>query len=126
MIRRLSVEAIVHINESLMEWNHALTDRSALESAAGQPFVTWDGEDLHQTLVEKAAILLRGIAANHPFHEGNKRTAWMACITFLSVNGSPIDSARADPIEAGQLVESLVKHEITVEHVVLWLADRLA
>lgn len=126
MIKRLSVEAIIHINENLMTWNHALIDRPALESAAGQPFVTWAGEDLHQTLVEKAAILLRGIAANHPFHEGNKRTAWIACTTFLSMNGSPLDSTRADPIEAGQLVESLVKHEIAVEHVSLWLADRLA
>ncbi|GAB5895900.1 type II toxin-antitoxin system death-on-curing family toxin [Mycolicibacterium mageritense] len=126
MIKRLSVEAIVQINADLMGWNHALTDRPALESAANQPFVTWGGEDLHPTLVEKAAILLRGIAANHPFHEGNKRTAWVACTTFLSLNESPLDAARVDPIEAGQVVESLVKHELTVEHVILWLADRLA
>jgi len=126
MIKRLSVEAIIHINESLMGWNHAVTDLPGLESAVNQPFVTWDGEDLHQTLVEKAAILLRGIAANHPFHEGNKRTAWISCTTFLSLNTSPLDSDRIDPIEAGQMVESLVKHEITVEYVTLWLADRLA
>lgn len=126
MIKRLSVEAIVGINESLMGWNHALTDRAALESAANQPFVTWGGEDLHPTLVEKAAILLRGIAANHPFHEGNKRTAWIASATFLSLNDSALDPSRTDPIEAGQLVESLVKHEITLEHVILWIADRLA
>src|SRR5215217_4196351 len=125
MIKRLNVEAIIHINESLMGWNHALTDRPGLESAANQPFVTWDGQDLHPTLVEKAAILLRGIAANHPFHEGNKRTAWIACTTFLSLNGAPLDSDNIDPIEAGQLVESLVKHEITVEHIILWLADHL-
>jgi death on curing protein len=126
MIKRLSCEAIIDINEGLMGWNHALTDRPGLESAANQPFVTWEGDDLHPTLVEKAAILLRGIADNHPFHEGNKRTAWLACVDFLSLNGSPLDPARSDPIEAGQLVVSLVKHEIDVEHVALWLADHLA
>ncbi|CPW87944.1 type II toxin-antitoxin system death-on-curing family toxin [Mycobacteroides abscessus] len=126
MIKRLSVASIIGINESLMGWNHAVTDLAGLESAANQPFVTWDGEDLDQTLVEKAAVLLRGIAANHPFHEGNKRTAWIACTTFLSLNGSPLESPRADPIEAGRMVESLVKHEITIEHVILWLVERLA
>lgn len=94
MIKRLTVEAIVGINESLMGWNHALTDRPALESAANQPFVTWGGQDLYPTLVGKAAILMRGIAANHPFHEGNKRTAWLACTTFLVLNGSPLDAER--------------------------------
>ena len=126
MIKRLSVEAIVGINEGLTGWNHALTDRPALESAASQPFVTWGGDDLYPTLVGKAAILLRGIAANHPFHDGNKRTAWMACMTFLSLNGSALDADRTDRIEAGQMVRSLVKHEITVEHATLWLVDRLA
>jgi death-on-curing protein len=126
MIKRLSVEAIIDINESLMGWNHAVTDRAGLESAANQPFVTWEEEDLHPTLVEKAAVLLRGIAANHCFHEGNKRTAWIACADFLSLNGSPLDPGRTDQIEAGELVRSLVKHEIMMEHVVLWLADRLA
>jgi death on curing protein len=126
MIKRLTLEAVIYINEALMGWNHAVTDRDGLESAVNQPFVTWEGEDLHSTLVEKAAVLLRGIAANHCFHEGNKRTAWIACVDFLSLNGSRLDPVRTDPIEAGELVRSLVKHEITMEHVVLWLADRLA
>lgn len=125
MTRRLSAEAVIHINELLMGWNHQLDDRGALESAVNQPFATWDGRDLYPTLVGKAAILLRGIAANHPFFEGNKRTAWIACAEFLSFNGSPIDDERTDRVEAGRMVESLVKHEIDVDHLTLWIIDHL-
>jgi death-on-curing protein len=124
--RRLSYEAIIHINESVMNFGHALIDRSGLESAVDQPFSTWEGRDLHPTLVEKAAVLLRGIAANHPFQDGNKRTAWIACVELLSLNGAPLDHSRVDPIQAGEMVLSLVKHQIDVKHLAFWLADHLA
>jgi death-on-curing protein len=126
LIKRLTVDAIIRINESVMTWAHALIDRASLESAAAQPFATWDGEDLHPTLVEKAAVLLRGIAANHPFQDGNKRTAWLSCVELLSLNGAPLDHMRIDRIQAAELVLSLVKREIDVRHVALWLADHLS
>ena len=39
------------------------------------------------TLARQAATLLWGIVENHPFHEGNKRTGWVAMRTFLLANG---------------------------------------
>ncbi|BBY33353.1 hypothetical protein BST33_10055 [Mycolicibacter minnesotensis] len=125
MTRRLDCEAIIHINESVTGFGHALIDRPALESAVEQPFATWDGKDLHPTLVEKAAILLRGIAFNHPFQDGNKRTGWMACVELLSLNGAPLDHTRIHPVQAGEMVLSLVKHQIDVFRLAVWLAEHL-
>lgn len=126
MIKRLTYDAIIHINESVMTWAHALLDRAGLESAVDQPFATWEGADLHPTLAEKAAVLLRGIVHNHPFQDGNKRTGWLACVELLSLNGAPLDHERIDRIQAAELVLSLVKHEVDVRHVALWLAEHAA
>ncbi|HTP14571.1 MAG TPA: Fic family protein [Streptosporangiaceae bacterium] len=43
------------------------------------------------TIWEKAAALLQSLACNHGWVDGNKRTAWVAVFTFLTVNGHPLD-----------------------------------
>lgn len=45
------------------------------------------GDDAYPTLHEKAAALLLGLARNHPFVDGNKRTAWAATSVFYQING---------------------------------------
>lgn len=50
-------------------------DNSLLESAVNSPFQTFMGEDLYASIYDKAAQLCYGIANNHPFIDGNKRTA---------------------------------------------------
>lgn len=45
------------------------------------------GEEAYPRLVEKAAALLQSLAVNHPFFDGNRRTAWLSCVTFLAING---------------------------------------
>ena len=48
-------------------------DAGALESAIAQPRITFDGQDLYPTLIEKAAALGFSLINNHPFLDGNKR-----------------------------------------------------
>jgi death-on-curing protein len=48
------------------------------------------GEDLVRDLFEKAAVLMRSLARNQPFVDGYKRTAWIAGLTMLEVNGVSI------------------------------------
>src|SRR5579872_2028114 len=50
-------------------------DENALESALAAPFATFYGEDLHPTIHDKAASLMRSLSVNHPFVDGNKRTS---------------------------------------------------
>jgi death-on-curing family protein len=62
-------------------------DHDKLESAVGRPFQTFGGEDLHQTLSQKAAAFFHSIACGHAFVNGNKRTAVMVLDLFMTANG---------------------------------------
>ena len=64
-----------------------IRDEGLLESALAQPQATFGGQFLHVSIYEQAAIYLYHLAMNHPFVDGNKRTAFAAMDTFLRVNG---------------------------------------
>lgn len=60
-------------------------------------------------LCELAAAYAYGIARNHPFIDGNKRTAWTVARTFLALNGRRLNPDRAEAIEQMvQLAEGLL------------------
>lgn len=62
-------------------------DLGLLESALSQPQATFSGQLLHPTVWEQAAAYLFHLAMNHPFLDGNKRTAFAVMDTFLRLNG---------------------------------------
>jgi len=62
-------------------------DLNLLFSALGTPPATFDGMFLHNDLFEMAAAYLYHVARNHPFVDGNKRTALAAALVFLWLNG---------------------------------------
>ena len=64
-----------------------LRDEGLLESAVAAPQATLAGEPLMKDAVEIAAAYLFYLCRNHPFVDGNKRTALAACLVFLDVNG---------------------------------------
>jgi death-on-curing protein len=73
-----------------------LRDLGLLLSAIEQPQAGIGGEFLHKDLFEMAAAYLLHISRNHPFVDGNRRTALACCLLFLSINDIEID---ADPLE---------------------------
>ena len=66
-------------------------DDGLLESALAQPQATFGGQFLHPTISEQAAAYLYHIAMNHPFIDGNKRTAFAVMDTFLRLNGCALN-----------------------------------
>jgi death-on-curing protein len=62
-----------------------LRDRNLLESALARPQNLAAYDD--PTVFELAASYAAGLAKNHPFVDGNKRTAFVACVTFIELNG---------------------------------------
>ena len=62
-------------------------DFGLLESALAQPEASFDGEWLHRTLVEMAAAYAYHLCQNHPFLDGNKRTALACALVFLELHG---------------------------------------
>ncbi len=64
-----------------------LREEALLESAVAAPQATMMGEPLLTDPVEVAAAYLFYLCRNHPFVDGNKRTALATCLVFLSENG---------------------------------------
>lgn len=64
-----------------------LRDQALLESAVAAPQATMMGSPLLSDPVEIAAAYLFYLCRNHPFIDGNKRTALATCLVFLSENG---------------------------------------
>ncbi|MEO8381629.1 MAG: type II toxin-antitoxin system death-on-curing family toxin [Acidobacteriota bacterium] len=70
-----------------------IRDLGLLQSALGNVEATFGGEFLHETLFAMAAAYLYGICQNHPFLDGNKRTALACALAFLRLNDVRIGSA---------------------------------
>ena len=66
-----------------------LRDVGLLQSALAQPAATFEGAELHPTIVQKAALGF-ALVANHPFVDGNKRVGHAAMDVFLMLNGFEI------------------------------------
>lgn len=64
-----------------------IRDLSALESALAQPQATFEGQALYPSLSGQAGALCFSLVTNHPFLDGNKRTAHAAMETFPVLNG---------------------------------------
>ncbi|SDJ66158.1 death on curing protein [Actinopolyspora mzabensis] len=71
----------------------ALRDFGLLEGAVLRPQASAFGGDAYPTLSEKASAPLHGLARNHPFLDGNKRTAWSATDVFYRLNGCHLHPA---------------------------------
>ncbi|MFF9015248.1 type II toxin-antitoxin system death-on-curing family toxin [Streptomyces sp. NPDC014870] len=66
------------------------------------------GDAYYPSVLDKAAALLQSLAFTRPFVDGNKRTAWLACVTFLSLNGVEL---RPDADAAVRLVSAVTAGE---------------
>ena len=73
-----------------------IRDKNLLASAVKTPFQTFMGNDLYPSIYDKAAQLCYGIANNHPFTEGNKRTALHSMYVYLIINGYDITATQQD------------------------------
>jgi death-on-curing protein len=88
-IRHLTVSAVKAIHREVLAAHggaRGIRDEALLESAVAAPQATMMGEPLISDPVEIAAAYLFYLCRNHPFFDGNKRTALAACLVFLEKN----------------------------------------
>jgi death on curing protein len=93
-------------------------DEGLLDSALAQPQATFGGELLHPTIHEQAAAYLYHWAMNHPFIDGNKRTAFAIMDTFITLNGYSLNLSQE---QAYNLVIQVVQKEISKEELSAFL-----
>ncbi|MEO5597042.1 MAG: type II toxin-antitoxin system death-on-curing family toxin [Novosphingobium sp.] len=95
-------------------------DGGALESALARPINQWTyGEDDPCAL---AAAFAFGVARNHPFSDGNKRTAWVLARLFLALNGLRI---AFEPEDAIRTVLALAAGELSETELADWFRSRV-
>lgn len=63
-----------------------LRDPGLLDSAAARPFQSVGGADAYESTLAKGSAFFHSLIANHPFQNGNKRTAVISLISFLMAN----------------------------------------
>ncbi len=93
-------------------------DGGLLESALARPVNKFAYGD--SDLASLAAAYASGIACNHPFVDGNKRSAFAAMIVFLGLNG--VDFA-VPPPSATAMMLSLAAGEVSEESLARWIRD---
>ncbi len=71
-------------------------DMNLLQSAVNAPFQTFGGADLYPTVYDKAARLCYGLTKNHPFSDGNKRTAIHTMLVYLYINDILLEYEQMD------------------------------
>ena len=75
---------------------YGVRDPALLSSALAMPSATYEGKYLHRSLFDQAAAYAFHICQNHPFVDGNKRTALASALVFLSLNGIELDDPKED------------------------------
>ena len=102
-MRYFTLAEVLELYRQIMERSGGavgIQSLNGLESALAQPRMTFGGQELYPTVVEKAAALGFFLVQNHPFVDGNKRTGHAAMEVFLFLNDHEINA----PVEEQEQV----------------------
>lgn len=121
-MRYLSVAEVLEINAELMGGNAVLRGRGLLESAVARPQASAFGGDAYPDIVSQAAALLHSLVLNHPFVDGNKRTAIVAMLVFASLNGLQV---HWDQMETLDFVLRLASGDVDLVDAIQFLRSRM-
>ena len=117
------LEEILKLHDASIDYYggaKGIRDIGLLESAIARPFQTFGGEDLYPTAFGKAAALGESLIINHPFIDGNKRTGFLAIITFLLECNLSVNANKED---AYNFTIQISTGEIKFDEIVLWLKN---
>ncbi|MEJ1160717.1 type II toxin-antitoxin system death-on-curing family toxin [Prosthecomicrobium sp. N25] len=121
-IEWLEAELVVEVHDEQMAkfgGSPGLRDMGLLESALGRPMNkhAYEGE---QDPAALAAAYAFGIAQNHPFVDGNKRTAFMSIVVFLGLNGVDF---KVPESEATAAIQSLAEGTMDEAGLARWIRE---
>lgn len=119
------VSDVLLIHAKMIEFfggRDGVRDYFLLDSALERPKATFGGEDLYPSIFGKAAALIQSLILNHPFDDGNKRTALAACALLLHLNGNEIKLPVKDSIEFTLNVDN---HSLSLEQIAAWLEKQV-
>jgi death-on-curing protein len=118
----LAVALVIH-ERQLAEHGGGIgvRDEGLLESALARPINSWHYGEVDMAAL--AAAYAYDVARNHPFVDGNKRTAWVLARLFLRLNEVDL---RFDPADAIRVMLALAAGEVSEEALAGWFRERIA
>ncbi len=119
----LTLEQILQIHVLVVEQtggSQGLRDLGRLEAVLATQTQTVMGDEAYPTIYEKSAAVIMGIIANHPFIDGNKRTAMLAGLTLLSINNTQFV---ANPGEIEDFAVKIATEHLAVPDIANWLKE---
>jgi death on curing protein len=125
MIHWLEKELVLLIHDRQLTehgGSSGVRDERLLESALARPQQLHAYGDPAPDLADLGASLAYGLAKNHPFVDGNKRTAHVACRTFLALNDARLE---ASPEEKFLMILGLADGRLTESQYADWLRSRI-
>ena len=120
---QFTIQDIYELHNQLEEvfiLSSGVRDENLLASAVNTPFQTFMGNDLYPSIYDKAAQLCYGIANNHPFTDGNKRTALHSMYVYLIINGFDITATQQ---EVENLIIDVAAGNMTNTELAEWLRE---
>ncbi|HET9680066.1 MAG TPA: type II toxin-antitoxin system death-on-curing family toxin [Gammaproteobacteria bacterium] len=125
MINWLDKETILAIHDRQLAehgGSSGLRDINLLESALARPQQTHAYGDASTDLADLAAALAYGLARNHPFVDGNKRTAAVVCETFLILNNAVLN---AEDLDIFPVILALAEGKLEETDFAIWLRKHI-
>ena len=117
----ISLEQVLQLHVLAVRYgggSEGVRDIGRLESAVASQTQEVFGQELYRSVYDKSAALIRGIVGDHPFHDGNKRTAMLVGLTFLEMNSFEF-IAKTGELE-DFAVQIAVEH-LSVDDIATWL-----
>ncbi|MBW4607939.1 MAG: type II toxin-antitoxin system death-on-curing family toxin [Hassallia sp. WJT32-NPBG1] len=125
-MRYLTLKEVLELYHRIVEQSGGsagISNMGGLESAIAQPQMTFAGEELYPTIVEKASALGFSLIKNHAFIDGNKRIGHAAMEVFLVLNGFEINAA-VD--EQEQVILQVASGKLGRDEFTEWLRSHIA
>jgi len=99
-----------------------IREKGLLESSINRPFQTFDGQELYPSPVDKAAAIFESIITNHPFIDGNKRTAYVLMRLMLKNHNIDINLGQNDKYD---FVIKAASGQLTFDQIKTWINNNL-
>ncbi len=117
----VSLEEILRLHFQLIEdfgGGHGVRDEGRLKAVVQAPKQIVFGKEQYPTVYDKAAVYLRNIIGDHPFSDGNKRTALAVCGIFLARNDAIL---KADPKDLENFIVKIATRRLKIDEIAEWL-----
>lgn len=117
----LTKEEVLRLHEILLDKTGGLPcvrDIGMLELAVLNCMQTFDGKELYATVIEKSARTAFSLCKNHPFNDGNKRTAILTMLVMLRLNDINLEYSQEELINLGL---GIADGSIGYENIVEWM-----